>query len=110
MRGGWALVTGALVAGFGAGCGPYDDFYGGGGGGGFFNDSPCSVNEDCVPADCCGQSSRAVNLEMAPSCSGPEQCADSACFLEAYGGCGVPLCNQEGFCQMAISIDCAPAC
>jgi hypothetical protein len=99
------LLVGAVGVG-GVGCGALEGFDDGSG---FGVGSPCGFDSDCVPADCCGQSTRAVNLDEAPSCSGVS-CSPSSCYGQAAGGCGLVLCGQDGYCRMAIDTDCVPAC
>ncbi len=54
----------------------------------------CYVNEDCVPADCCGESSSVVHRAEAPSCTGVS-CNTNCDPSQLNCNCGQPICRDS---------------
>src|SRR5687768_2534559 len=78
-----------LGLGMGLGCGPIlDDL------GELTDGTPCYRHEDCVPADCCGESEGVAHVDERGSCEGVV--CTSACDPSKVGcGCGVPVCREQ---------------
>jgi hypothetical protein len=96
-----ALFGALLVVGVGvAGCGPIspEDLLGGP------NGTTCYSDDECVPFNCCGDSSSARHINDGPSCEGV-RCDEPPTI---QGGCGIAICRSNGQCGVAI-VD-APGC
>lgn len=87
-------LTGSL-----AGCDPAE--FPGTGGPGPAPGPVCYVDEDCVPADCCGEGSGVVHDSQAPSCF-DVQCNTNCDPSQVSCGCGVPYC-RDGRCVAAVT-------
>lgn len=84
-----------------AGCGAIDDFP--------VDDGPvsgtiCYSDSDCVPADCCGESSQAVHRDDRGDCS-TAMCDGSCDPTMVDCGCGIPYC-RDSHCAVATAESC----
>lgn len=95
-----ALVVLVSAFGFLAACGPVESP----GTGGPAPGPICYVIEDCVPADCCGETAGVVHVSQAPSCA-DAQCSGSCDPMYASCGCGLPYC-RDGRCVEAPTTSC----
>ena len=85
-----------------AGCGPYIED----GSGGQLPGPICYLDSDCAPNDCCGEGTRVVHVNDAPSCRGVS-CSGTCPANSIDCGCGIPVCRDQR-CQIArtVSAEC----
>lgn len=91
-----ALLVGAAVGLWMAGCGADFSAPSSSGGG-----PVCFQDSDCVPNGCCGRATDAVHVSEAPDCS-QVQC-DGQCPVDQVNcGCGIPVCSNS-HCTVAVT-------
>lgn len=54
--------------------------------------TPCMDDSDCVPYNCCGDSSTVRHYADPPSCAGVQCGANLPTLLN---GCGIPICRND---------------